>query len=307
MAMNIQPSGQSYQSSLFSPMLHEGEPIAPHDLPTTWNGALLIWLGLVLFVALYAYGTWRCWRRAGYGRGIAPWQVLAYTSACTVLVVALLSPLDAVAGALFSAHMAQHSLLMLLAAPLLVLSNPLLAIVWATPQQWRRGFAPLARLGRMQGLLPFAWLVHALALWFWHIPAFYELALESEAIHALEHGCFLGTALLFWWAVLHRRRGEGWALLPLFTMAVQSSLLGGLILAARTPWYQAYGNSTLAWGLRPLEDQQLAGLWMLLPGDAVYLLALLALAGRLLLIDRHYLTTDQADQADLHGFLKKSV
>jgi putative membrane protein len=223
--------------------------------------------------------------------------VLAFTGAITTLVVALLSPLDALAGALFSAHMAQHSLLILLAAPLLVLSNPLLALIWAIPMRWRKQIAPLARLGRSTMLLPVAWALHALALWLWHIPWWYELALANEAIHAIEHACFLGSGLLFWWAVL---RGPGLvhagrSLLALFSMAVQCSLLGGLILAARTPWYAIYASSTATWGLSPLEDQQLAGLWMLLPGDAIYLLATLLIAGRLLTAKKYALTADYAD------------
>jgi cytochrome c oxidase assembly factor CtaG len=118
-------------------------------------------------------------------------------------------------------------------------------------------------------------------LWAWHAPLLYETALRSEIVHILEHLGLLGTALLFWWVIVHPRgstsaRAE-FGILALFTMALQSGLLGALLTFAPEPWYAAYAFTTQAWGLTPLEDQQLAGGIMWIPVGTVYTLAALAL------------------------------
>ena len=112
-----------------------------------------------------------------------------------------------------------------------------------------------------------------------HAPRLYDAALRSEALHALQHGTFLGTALLFWWALIHghaARRRYGLAVLYLFTTALHTTALGALLSLASGPLYPAYG-STQAWGLSPLQDQQLAGLIMWVPGGLAYLIAALIL------------------------------
>src|SRR5690606_3995771 len=139
------------------------------------------------------------------------------------LFLALATPLDPLGGSLFSAHMVQHELLMLLAAPLLVLGAPMVAFLWALPRAWRR---PLGRWARRRSVraawhaIPHplvAWGLHAAAIWIWHAPRLYEATLTSDLIHALQHLSFFGTALLFWWPVLHpnphRRLGQGLAVL----------------------------------------------------------------------------------------------
>jgi cytochrome c2 len=122
--------------------------------------------------------------------------------------------------------------------------------------------------------------LHAAALWIWHIPRLFQATLTSELAHASQHLSFFGTALCFWWALLTRQQGpqgQGVAVLAVFTTALHSSLLGALLTLAPTPWYPAYAHTTAAWGLTPLEDQQLGGLVMWIPAGAVYLLAALAL------------------------------
>jgi putative membrane protein len=125
-----------------------------------------------------------------------------------------------------------------------------------------------------------AWALHAAALWVWHMPLLFQATLTSELAHACQHLSFFGTALYFWWALLcgHQKlQGYGVAVLAVFTTALHSSLLGALLTLAHTPWYAAYAH-TAAWGLTPLEDQQLGGLIMWIPAGAVYLLAALALS-----------------------------
>jgi cytochrome c oxidase assembly factor CtaG len=125
-----------------------------------------------------------------------------------------------------------------------------------------------------------AWVIHVAILWAWHLPSLYQATLQDEFIHALQHVCFLFSALLFWWALIQGRTAAlryGVAVLYVFTSALQSGLLGALITFARTVWYPAYEQTAPAWGLTPLEDQQLGGLIMWVPACAMYIVAGLAL------------------------------
>lgn len=264
---------------------HAGRPPEPHDLWGAWSPEPAVLLGIGLSAWLYARGVGRLWARAGVGRGVRRWQFGAFVAGLLVLFVALVSPLDALGSALFSAHMVQHEVLILAAAPLLVLGVPLIPFLWALPQRWRR------RLGRWAKARPVrsawralthpvsAWVLHAAALWIWHAPALYQATLRSEAVHVAQHASFLGTALLFWWVLLHSggRMGYGVGVLYVFTTAVYGSMLGALLTFSPTPWYPAYAGSVEAWGLTLLEDQQLGGLIMWVPAGVVYVGAALAL------------------------------
>lgn len=243
---------------------------------------------LALSAAFYAIGLVRLWRRAGVGRGVRVAQAAAFVAGLLVIVAALVSPLDALGDQLFSAHMVEHELLMIVAAPLLVVGRPLAVWVWAFPAPARAALgAFFHRPGWRTPWLVLtgpvaAWILHALALWLWHLPALFEAALESEAMHALQHICFLGTALVFWWSVLGggARHERGMALLSLFTTMVHTGALGALLTLATVVWYPAYRATAPAWGLTPLEDQQLGGIIMWVPAGLVYIVAGLVMAGR---------------------------
>jgi putative membrane protein len=112
----------------------------------------------------------------------------------------------------------------------------------------------------------------------WHVPALYQRTLDSGLAHALQHSSFLLTALLFWWSVLpeaSRRGRHGAAIMSVFSTMVYTGGLGALLTLARAPWYPAYDEGAPLWGLTLLEDQQLAGLIMWVPGGVTYLLATL--------------------------------
>lgn len=262
---------------------HPGQPIAPHDLWSSWNIDLFPILSLELTAILYVLGIQRLWRRAGVGRGITVRRSLAFVGALLALVVALISPLDALSGALFSAHMAQHLILMLIAAPLLTLSDYPLALLWALPRRsaqalgrgWNRAMV-LHRVWQIMKSPLAAWVLFGVTMWVWHLPALYEAALRDETIHAVEHLSFLLTAVLFWWVLLDPSRPKyvhyGMAIPYLFTTALHSGILGALLTFSGLPWYPFYAQSVTAWGLSPLQDQQLAGLVMWLPGGALFTL-----------------------------------
>lgn len=268
---------------------HPGRPPEPHDVWSAWSfdpGVLLV-IGVSAMV--YARGVGRLWNRAGPGRGIPRWRFRCFAGGLAALFLALVSPLDAMGTALFSAHMVQHEVLMLLAAPLLVLGLPVIALLWALPIGWRRTLGrwakgAVARRAFRSLTHPLtAWSLYALALWVWHMPALYQATLRSEWAHIAQHASFMGSAVLFWWVLLDParvRRGEyGTSVLYVFTTAVHGSLLGALLTFARTPWYPAYAPTTPAWGLSPLDDQQLGGLLMWIPPGFLYLCIALAAAG----------------------------
>jgi putative membrane protein len=125
-----------------------------------------------------------------------------------------------------------------------------------------------------------AWAIHGAALWVWHVPLLFQATLRSNLVHTLQHVSFLGSALLFWWALIHGPRGlmdYGVGILYLFTTSIHSGVLGALITFARQVVYPVYNESTRSWGLTPLEDQQLGGLIMWVPAGLVYIVAGLAL------------------------------
>jgi putative membrane protein len=257
---------------------HSGELLEPHDLWRAWRFDPGIVLPLAATAILYARG-------ARISRGAAVPQFACFWSGWLFLAGSLISPLHSLGEVLFSAHMAQHEILMLVAAPLLVLSRPLVPMLWGLPITWRRALGQWSKGPRVQRVWrsisqpSVAWGIHAVALWLWHAPQLFQATLSNEWIHSAQHLSFFGSALLFWWSLFyaHGRASYGAGFLYIFTTAVHMSILGALLTFARTVWYPAYAFSTKAWGLTPLEDQQLGGLIMWIPAGVVYLAAGLAL------------------------------
>jgi putative membrane protein len=264
---------------------HAGQPPAPHDLWTSWSVEPWVILPMLLAGLLYLVGARRLARRARAHRVLPGWRTVAFGGGMLLMAIALVSPLDPLGSALFAAHMAQHELMIVLAAPLLVLGTPVVPMLWALPIAWRRriggiGSRALRRPWRTVTKPAIAFVLHALAVLVWHVPALYQATLTSDAIHALQHLSFVATAVVFWWAMLgggrHRRARYGAAVLCLFGTALYGSALGALLTFAQSPWYPAYGSWSLVWGLTPLEDQQLGGLIMWIPAGLVHLPTALA-------------------------------
>jgi putative membrane protein len=257
---------------------HAGDPLEPHDLWQAWSFDPGIVIPLALTAILYTRG-------ARSSRGVSARQFACFWTGWMFLVVSLISPLHELGEALFSAHMAQHEILMLAAAPLLVLSRPLVPMLWGLPMKTRKGLGQWSKRAAVQGTWRFltrpmtAWWIHAVALWLWHAPHLFQATLENEWIHSAQHLSFFGSALLFWWSLFyaHGRASYGASFLYVFTTAIHTSILGALLTFARTVWYPGYELTTKAWGLTPLEDQQIGGLIMWVPAGVVYLLAGLAL------------------------------
>jgi putative membrane protein len=271
----------------------DAEHIEVVEGPHSWNDLWKTWgwepgsiIGLVLSGWLYGRGVRRAWRASGVDRGVRKWRVWCFAGGWLTLFVALVSPLHPWGQVLFSAHMTQHELLMLVAAPLLVLSGPLVAFLRALPPQWASRLARLSNYPTWRSVWGtitnplVAWLIHGIILWAWHAPVLFQATLHNDWIHALQHISFLASALLFWWAVIHCRSGAmsyGAGVLYLFTTAIHSGLLGALLTFARVAWYPDYAATSGEWGLTTLEDQQLGGLIMWVPACTVYIIAGLAL------------------------------
>lgn len=252
-----------------------------------WSFAPLVILPLLASALVYARGVARLWRVAGPGRGAQVWQVSSFAAGWLALAAALVSPLHKLGEKLFTAHMIEHEILMVIAAPLIVVARPFGAFVWGLSPRARRTLGWFRRskfYRRLRAVVvnPFAaTLLHGVALWVWHLPLFYGWALDHDLVHWLQHVSFLGTAFLFWAAMLNRGAGAGAygpAVFYLFVTALHSGFLGILLTVARAPVYPAQTQVAADWGMTALEDQQLAGLVMWVPAGIVYAAAALACA-----------------------------
>ncbi|MEX0604474.1 MAG: cytochrome c oxidase assembly protein [Marinobacter sp.] len=212
----------------------------------------LVIFGLVWFV--YLVGAWRV---------VPTWlQALVFNSTMILSFLALWGPLDHWAETSAAAHMVQHMMFMVVIAPLWALSQPLPQLASGSGRVLARVWQPMLKL--VQHPVYMAYL-HGGMIWFWHIPRFYVLALENPWWHLVEHGCFLISAGLFWWAVLKSaQRTVGWALFALLFTLMHTGFLGAMLTFAQSPLYGAG---------RSLQDQQLAGLIMWVLGAIPYLLA----------------------------------
>jgi putative membrane protein len=256
--------------------------LAAAGVPADEGPEWWVLLCLAVSLLLYAIGLARLLARTRTGRPRHLRHAAWFAGGWTALAVALASPLDAMGAALFSAHMVQHELLMIVAAPLLVHGQPLGVWAWSLPRRWLRGFGGAFRSGAAaaawHGITRplHAWLLHFASLWLWHVPFLFQAALLHPGVHALQHASFLFPALLFWWAV-RGATAHGAAIAYLFTTMLHTGALGALFAMSERIWYPVYGAAATAYGLSPLEDQQLGGLIMWVPGGLAYVIAGLVL------------------------------
>jgi putative membrane protein len=233
---------------------------------------------LALLLGIYVAGLARVWSRGGVGRGIRLLQAVAFGAGWITLVAALSPPMDEWSDQSLAAHMVQHELLMIIAAPLIALGAPMIAVLWALPFAVRQRTLDLVRLPLLARTWTVvtspasAFFIYAITLWVWHIPLLYDAALAHENVHVLQHVCFFSTATLFWWTLAHGRHGRaayGAAVVYLFATAVHGGLLGALLTVSPRVWYLPYTTQHLS-GFTTLEDQQVAGLLMWVPASIAF-------------------------------------
>jgi cytochrome c oxidase assembly factor CtaG len=202
------------------------------------------------------------------------------------ILVSLVSSLDAYAQELFALHMVQHMLLTLVAAPLLLLGQPIRPLVRGLPLAMRlQVFRPIALNRQLRAVVHVlrsplvAVFLYVGGLYYWHVPAVYDAAVEDPALHLVEHAWFLGTALLFWSNVVDpepfsaRLSYAPRIVYLLLAGAAQNTILGGLLAFSSRLLYPHYLGRPESYGIDAVTDQRLGGAIMWVPGDVIFLAA----------------------------------
>jgi cytochrome c oxidase assembly factor CtaG len=243
---------------------------------------------IVLTALVYLRGWWLL-RRAG-SPDVPPWRCGAFLTGLFTLWVALASPMDVFNGFILAAHMLQHMLLMMVAPPLILLGAPPVPMVRGLPVFAAREFAgpflnwSVAR--RMGGALTHpivALLLMGVAMFAWHTPALYELALRSSSWHQVEHACFLLTAIIFWWPVVQpwpsRAQWPRWAMVPYLLVAdLQNTALSAILTFSDRALYPSYSVVPRLFGLSAVEDQVAAGAMMWVVGSLAFVVPAVVIA-----------------------------
>jgi putative membrane protein len=261
-----------------------------HDAAKPVSGwTINVWLLMLLGAmgTLYVCGMRARAHKSRNQRVALSLESASFALCLATLVIALLSPLDGLSDLSFAAHMTQHELLMLLAAPLFVLARPLPTYMQALPTAARMRVAAVLRarvatkLFRALTTPWFALLTHGALRWLWHLPSWFQAALANEWIHGVQHASFFSSALLFWWGLVHGRYGRaGYGVAALFVLAtaIHTGFLGALLSFSDRIWYPVYEARRNAAGLQVLSDQQLAGLIMWVGAFVWFLFLFLSLA-----------------------------
>jgi putative membrane protein len=247
----------------------------------SWTFAPVVIASLIAYAAIY-FARWRRVRAQHGSRGASVWRLLSWLTGVAIIFVALISPVDRLSEQLASAHMVQHLLLADLA--------PIALILGLTKLILRPVTRHVHRLERRAG--PFAHpafgvIAYVGAMWFWHIPTFYDAALHHDTIHVLEHLTFAAAGTLYWWHLLSpiRSRLRLGGMGPVAYMVSTKVLVGflGIALAFSPELLYDYGPGGERWGMTPLDDQHVAGLLMGLEQSIIMGIALAYLFTRMLL------------------------
>lgn len=265
----------------------------------SWEWRLSVIVPLLLFLIVFTTG-WRQMRRlprqAGRPRPhlATGWRLASYWLGVGCIALALLSPLDILASQLFFMHMIQHMFLLMLAPPLIWLSDPMPILTWGLPATWRPWTgrylfqqASPVRTALRQITSPVAsWFLFFSFLWGWHSPGAYDLTLRSDLAHDLEHLTFFAPAMLVWWHVVgagprwHKRLSYLGRIAFALACVPVNMILGVTIALATAPIYSYYTTVPRLWGIAVLTDQQISGVVMWIPGSMMFVLAALVLVGR---------------------------
>jgi putative membrane protein len=266
-----------------------------------WNFDPLVTTSLLAASVVY----WWAWRKVGTSNGPQPpsWYAWSYAGGIAFLAFSLLGPLETYNEQLFTLHMSQHLVIMQIATPLLLLGRPAQLILRALPPRKTKrtvGFlfgknnvryAVIAITGPVM-----AFLLFSINLGLWHLPSFYEAALNNEWVHHLQHLLFAGFSMIYWWVIIdpvprHHRLPEGWAIGSIFLSMMIGSGIGAILTLSGTVLYPFYLETANPWGWSPLVDQQVGGLIMWVGSFLLY-------AGFSIWLAAQYLKRDE-ENADL--------
>ncbi len=262
-----------------------------------WRVEIIIILAAAGIIFIIGWLRLRKRSRASTGgnrsRVGAPWRPLVYVLGLLILGLALMSPIDVLGAQLFMIHMVQHVLLLMIIPPLLLGANPLVFILWGLPRNPRKVLGgwlgpkawPRKSIKAITGV-GVVWLAYVIVIWGWHDPQVYSFALRSNLAHDLEHLSFFVVGMLFWWHIvgsgprIHRPLSYGGRFAYTIS-AIPPIMIAGIDIAfAQTPIYSHYEAVPRLWAITVLEDQQIAGVIMWVPGSMMYIAAALVVAAR---------------------------
>ena len=273
-----------------------------------WDSFVVL-LGLAVGAALYARGLLRS--RGRRARLFPWWRPTLFSLGWLALVLSELPPIETLADDLFFVHMLQHMLILMVGAPLVLLGTPFVPFMRGLPARFRRRVAiPIVRNRQLRWLLravthPVVALATLVIVgWGWHTPALYDLALEVEAAHFLEHGLFFWTAVIFWWSVidpapLRPRINYALRLPYLIAAVVQNIALGAFITFSTDVLYPSYESAPRVLDITVLEDQEIGGLMMWVGGSMMYLVALFIVLAVMLAREEEHTRRREALEAGL--------
>lgn len=248
------------------------------DYSWTWAPGVL--LALVLALGLYVT-RWRAVRAKDGARGASTWRLLSFCAGLAMVFLALVSPVDRLSEQLAVMHMAQHVLLLDFA--------PILLILGTTKTLLRPVTRRVHEVERRAGWLAHpavAVLLYAGLLWLWHIPSLYDAALEHSGVHVVEHLAFSLAGGLYWWHLISpiRTRFPMTGVGPVIYMASTKITVGllGIVLAFTPDALYRYKDLPRVWGLKAIDDLNVAGLVMALEQSIVMGTALAVLFARAL-------------------------
>ena len=249
------------------------------NLWTAWSfdPSLLIiaWLSYVYFAGLKKY-------RRKQKHFYATWRIVCFSSGFLTLIIALASPLDHLSSEYFAAHMVQHILIVMLAAPLFLLGLPTYPIISGTQKHFPKTVITLLHFKPYRTLFTFctkpliAIIIYLAIFWGWHLPWLYNLALTSELAHYLQHFLFFASGLLIWYSLVDPRGRNFFYLLRLLwilLLTFANSILSALLVFTPEPYYKYFDTAQNS-VFDSLNDQKIGGLIMWLVGNMMFLLAL---------------------------------
>lgn len=281
----------------------------------SWSAPLGLYAVLLLTVFVYACG-WRHLRK-NFPSAIPAWRFAAFLAGIGCVLFALGSPLAAFDESSLTVHMIQHLLLMSFAPPLILLGAPALPLLHGLPQflardvvgpvlRWR----PLQWLGGFLTNPAIAWIVAALILLVWHVPATFDLTLHSDLLHKFEHATFFAAGLIFWWPVVQPwpsvARWPRWSIpLYLFAATLPCDALSGFLVFCDRVVYTSYLSAPRVLNLAPLADQQCAAALMWVCVTIILLVPAVLITMQILSPQKQFPTSEKS--VDSSGITSQSL
>lgn len=282
------PAGLAAWLAAAAPVAAHGEvPAEPPTIGTLlfgWTFEPIPTLGIAAAVIWWFWAVGRV-NGAHPANRVPRQRTWFFLAGIGAIAIALVSGIDRYDTTLFSVHMVQHVLLILVSAPLLALAAPVTLLLRVSSSDTRRRWLlPFlhSRFVRVLSNPLVAWLTMAVVMWGSHFTPLFDIALEHPLVHDLEHALFLTAAILFWWPVVAldpapSRMGHPGRLTDVFLQMTQNTFLAVVILGASNVLYHHYETVSAPWLPDPLADQKLAAGIMWIAGDLIFIGALMAL------------------------------